>query len=88
MAISTFLRPFPLPATLIGNIIVNNAVSDLFDYSIASGDLAGDGAADLIIGARSHNVTDHPTHFADAGAVYVFYGTAPGKKIYLPLIAK
>ena len=58
-------------------IIVGEIAGDQFGFSAGSGDLDADGTADLIIGSRMHNVTNHPLHFDDAGAVYVFYGTPP-----------
>ena len=56
-------------------IITGEVTGDRFGFSISSGDLDSDGAADLMIGARQHNVTNHSPNFGDAGAVYVFYGT-------------
>ena len=58
-------------------IITGEMSADRFGFSISSGDLDADGAADLIIGSRMHNVANHPLHFDDAGAVYVFYGVRP-----------
>jgi hypothetical protein len=74
-------------------IITGEKASDKFGYSLGSGDLDADGVTDLIIGARSHNVNDHSSHFEDAGAVHVFYGQGPGQepghhKVYLPLVTK
>jgi hypothetical protein len=60
-------------------IITGEIAGGRFGFSISSGDLDGDGAADLIIGSRMHEVTDHPSNFDDAGAVYVFYGARPIK---------
>ncbi|HEU0209640.1 MAG TPA: FG-GAP-like repeat-containing protein [Candidatus Udaeobacter sp.] len=56
-------------------IITGEIASDKFGFSIGSGDLDTDGTADLIVGVRQHNVTNHTLHFEDAGTVYVFYGT-------------
>jgi hypothetical protein len=70
-------------------IVTGEKIGDQFGYSLGSGDLDADGVTDLIIGARSHNVNDHPNHFGDAGAVYVFYGPGPGqRRVYLPLVTK
>ena len=55
-------------------IITGEIAGDKFGFSINSGDLDTDGTADLIVGVRQHNVTNHTLHFEDAGAVYVFYG--------------
>jgi hypothetical protein len=57
--------------------------TDQFGYSLGSGDLDDDGAADLILGSRSHSVDDHPNHFDDAGAIYVLYG-AHGQPVGTP----
>jgi hypothetical protein len=56
-------------------IIYGESLGDQFGHSLGSADLDGDGVTDLILGSRIHNVDDHPNHFADAGAVYVLYGT-------------
>jgi hypothetical protein len=70
-------------------IIYGEHPGDQFGYSLASGDLDGDGGADLVIGSRTHVVDDHPLpHFDDAGAVYVFYGAAGPRRLWLPLVAK
>jgi dTDP-glucose 4,6-dehydratase len=70
-------------------IISGENQPDQFGYSLAGGDLAGDGALDLIIGSRTHVVGDHPLHFEDAGAVYVLYGTGSvPRKLYLPLVER
>ncbi len=61
-----------------GWILTGENAGDKFGYSLGSGDLDADGAADLIIGARMHNVNDHSNHFEDAGAVYVLYGQRSG----------
>ncbi len=58
-------------------IITGEIAGDKFGFSINSGDLDTDGTADLIVGVRQHNVTNHTLHFEDAGAVYVFYGVPP-----------
>ena len=68
-------------------IITGENVGDQFGYSLGSGDLDVDGAADLIIGARSHNVNDHSNNFEDAGAVYVLYGWGQ-RKVHLPLVMR
>jgi len=72
-------------------IITGEKTGDQFGYSFGGADLDSDGALDLIIGSRSHVVTNHPLHFEDAGAVYVLYGSGTGalnQKLYLPLILK
>jgi len=68
-------------------IISGENPGDQFGFSLGSADLDADGVPDLIVGSRSHSVSDHPLHFDDAGAVYVFYGQAP-PKVYLPLIIR
>jgi hypothetical protein len=55
-------------------IITGEMTGDRFGFSVSSGDLDADGAADLIIGSRQHLVANHSPNFEDAGAVYVFYG--------------
>jgi hypothetical protein len=69
-------------------IITGEQLNDQFGYSLGSGDLDGDGSPDLIIGSRSHVLTDRADlHFNDAGAVYVLYGQrASQHKVYLPLV--
>ena len=58
-------------------IITGERVNDQFGYALSSGDLDADGMQDLIIGSRSHVLTDRADpHFNDAGAVYVFYSSA------------
>lgn len=71
-------------------IITGEQSNDQFGYSLSSGDLDADGRLDLIIGSRSHTLTDRADpNFNDAGAVYVFYGAAPRRhNIYLPLVRK
>jgi hypothetical protein len=70
-------------------IIYGENPGDQFGYSLAGGDLDGDGGSDLIIGSRSHVVADHPLpHFDDAGAVYVLYGTAGPRRLFLPLVKR
>jgi hypothetical protein len=70
-------------------IIYGEKPGDQFGNSLAAGDLDGDGGSDLVIGSRSHVVADHPLpHFDDAGAVYVFYGTAGPRRLWLPLVAR
>ena len=69
-------------------VVHGQAAGDQFGWSLGSGDLDGDGTQDLILGSCSHVVGDHTTHFEDAGAVYVLYGTpvTAAHKIYLPAI--
>lgn len=57
-----------------GWVIYGEKPQDQFGYSLGSGDLDADGVSDLIFGARSHLVQNHPNNFKDAGAVYVLYG--------------
>ena len=68
-------------------IISGGQAGDQFGYSLASGDLDGNRVADLIIGSRTHVVDDHPLHFDDAGAVYVFYGAGP-RRLWLPVVSR
>lgn len=69
-------------------IIAGEQLNDQFGYSLGSGDLDSDGNPDLIIGSRSHVLTDRADpHFNDAGAVYVLYGQRPSQhKVHLPLV--
>jgi len=71
-------------------IITGEKAGDQFGTALSSGDLDADGALDLIIGSRSHLVSDRSDpNFLDAGAVYVFYGEAPQPHtVYLPLVQK
>ncbi|XP_076169031.1 integrin subunit alpha inflated [Ptiloglossa arizonensis] len=51
-----------------------------FGYSIASGDIDGDGLDDLIVGAPMYTVPDNPEMTIETGRVYVFYqGAGPEK---------
>jgi hypothetical protein len=63
---------------------------DQLGFSLGGGDLDGDGGADLILGSRSHVLTNRADpHFNDAGAVYVFYGAAQAmRNVYLPAFLK
>ena len=70
-------------------IITGEQAGDQFGWSLGSGDLDADGAADLIIGSRSHVLnTRSDAHFNDAGAVYVLYSQSGLQSIYLPLVMK
>ena len=65
--------------------------TDQFGFSLGSGDLDADGAADLLLGSRAHTLSDRgDPHFNDAGAVYVLYGGSGLLKthIYLPIVIK
>jgi len=55
--------------------------NDASGYSVATGDINGDGITDLIIGARWAD----PGGAGDAGSVYVVFGTATGFPSPLPL---
>jgi hypothetical protein len=58
-------------------IITGEQVNDQFGYALSSGDLDADGRLDLIIGSRSHVLSNRADpHFNDAGAVYVIYSSA------------
>lgn len=64
---------------------------DQFGFSLGSGDLDADGAADLILGSRAHVLTTRADpHFNDAGAVYVLYGGSGllATHVYLPIVIK
>jgi len=50
------------------------AAGDLVGYSVATGDVNGDGCADIIIGAEGATVGGH----ASAGSVYVVFGQSSG----------
>lgn len=52
------------------------AVGDQFGAALATGDLNGDGFADLVVGAPGEDVGS----IADAGAVYIYYGGKGGLK--------
>jgi hypothetical protein len=68
-------------------IISGENGGDQFGFSLGGGDLDADGAADLIIGSRSHVLNNRPdADFNDAGAAYVFY--FPFQRIFLPLLRK
>ncbi len=71
-------------------IVTGEQLNDQFGYSLSSGDLDADSGPDLIIGSRSHAVSDRADpHFNDAGAVYVLYGATLSKKtVYLPLVLR
>jgi len=57
-------------------VITGEQSGDQFGYSLSSGDLDADGIPDLIIGSRSHTLSNRSDpHFNDAGAVYVLYGS-------------
>lgn len=74
------------------NWIVNGEnPADQFGFSLSSGDLDEDGAADLILGSRSHTLTTRAdSHFNDAGAAYVLYGGSAllPARVYLPVLHK
>ncbi len=53
--------------------IISQSSSNTFGYSSSSGDLDGDGLADLVLGAYGDD-----TVATDAGAAYVFLGVGPG----------
>ena len=69
------------------NFYTNTLGGDQFGYSLGSGDLDADGATDLIIGSRTHHVTDHASHFDDASAAYRLYGAGP-RKMVVPVIVR
>jgi hypothetical protein len=70
-------------------IITGEHAGDQFGWSLGSGDLDGDGTADLIIGSRSHTLTTRSDpHFNDAGAVYVLYGQPAQRRLFLPLAVR
>ncbi|MBI5033783.1 MAG: FG-GAP repeat protein [Chloroflexi bacterium] len=73
-------------------LIFGELNGDQFGYSFGGADFDSDGGLDLIIGSRSHVVSNHSLHFEDAGAAYVFYGTGTeailNQRLYLPLIVK
>jgi hypothetical protein len=73
-------------------VITGEKSGDQFGYSLGGGDLDDDGALDLIVGSRSHSLSDRAdANFNDAGAAYVFYGQGAGGlslKVYLPLVLK
>ena len=70
-------------------VITGAQAGDQFGWSLSSGDLDGDGIADLIIGSRSHVVNNRlDPHFNDAGAVYVLYGGTGLAHVYLPVVIK
>ncbi|XP_066582926.1 integrin alpha-PS2 isoform X2 [Prorops nasuta] len=51
-----------------------------FGYSVASGDIDGDGLDDLIVGAPMYTVPENPEMTIETGRVYVFYqGNGPEK---------
>ena len=65
-------------------ILGDNAV-DLTGWSVASGDVNGDGFDDVIIGAYGAD----PLGRADAGEVYIVYGSAslPGTTVDLDSVS-
>lgn len=71
-----------------GWVITGELPGDKFGYSLSGGDLDGDGGEDLIVGSRTHLLTSRlDPDFNDAGAVYVFYGSAPvSRRIFLPAV--
>jgi hypothetical protein len=52
---------------------IGDSGQDFFGYSVAGGDVNGDGAADVIVGAYANDATG-----VDAGTVYVFSGLDGG----------
>ena len=65
-------------ANVVGHanwITTGEQTGDQFGTSLGQGGLDADGTQDLIIGARSHVLSDRADpHFNDAGAVYISYG--------------
>lgn len=60
-------------------VLYGEDANDQFAFSAGGGDFDADGAADLMIGARAKNVSNHSNGFNDAGAVYVLYGSLAPK---------
>lgn len=44
-----------------------------FGYSVASGDIDGDGLDDLIVGAPMYTVPNNPEMTIETGRIYVIY---------------
>jgi|JI10StandDraft_1071094.scaffolds.fasta_scaffold80900_1 hypothetical protein len=56
--------------TAANTILTGTAASGLFGYSVAAGDINGDGYSDLIVGARDAS--------GNLGKAYIFHGNAGG----------
>jgi hypothetical protein len=54
--------------------LVGEQTGSRFGWSVAGGDINGDGYSDIVIGAPHYTIGGYPSGVAEAGKVYVYFG--------------